>query len=74
MIFRIKSTPNSSRKSVQIAESFRDNNKVRQKILHDVGITLDEDELAKLKELTENIKAKVKTEHQAGLFSPEDIE
>ena len=59
MFVRIKSTPNSPRKSVQIVESFRDGHKVRQKILRHVGIAMDDDELIKLKELGEYIKSKL---------------
>ena len=73
MFVRIKSTPNSPRKSVQIVESFRDGHKVRQKILRHVGIAMDDDELIKLKELGEYIKSKLESEHQASLFSPEQV-
>lgn len=73
MFVRIKSTPNSPRKSVQIVESIRDGDKVRQKILRHVGIAMDEDELIKLKELAQYIKAKLEAEHQPSLFSPEDV-
>ena len=73
MFVRIKSTPNSPRKSIQIVESIRDGDHVRQKILRHVGIAMDEDELIKLKELAEYIKAKLEAEHQPSLFSPEDV-
>ena len=33
MFIRVKTTPNSPRKSVQIVESFRVDNKVKQKIV-----------------------------------------
>lgn len=62
MYIRVKTTPNSPRKSVQIVESVRAGNKVRQKIVHHVGIALDEIEEQKLKnyglELIVKIKAK----------------
>lgn len=73
MFVRIKSTPNSPRKSVQIVESFRDGDKVRQKILRHVGIAIDEDELVKLKELAQYIKSKLEAEHQPSLFTPEQV-
>lgn len=73
MFVRIKSTPNSPRKSIQIVESIRDGDKVRQKILRHVGIAEDEDELIKLKELAEYIKTKLEAEHQPSLFTPEEV-
>ena len=47
MFIRVKSTPNSPRKSVQIVENVRTGNKVKQKIIHYVGIAMDDFELAK---------------------------
>ena len=44
MFIRIKTTPNSPRKSVQLVESYRDNKgKPRQKIFRHVGIAQDPD-------------------------------
>lgn len=45
MFVRIKSTPNSPRKSVQIVESVRDDDKVCQKIVRHIGIAMTEEEL-----------------------------
>ena len=73
MFVRVKTTPNSPRKSVQIVESVRDGNRVRQKILRHVGIAMDDDELVRLKELGQYIKAKLEDEHQASLFPPEQV-
>ena len=44
MFIRVKSTPNSPRKSVQIVESIRKKNRVRQKIVKYVGVAADEEE------------------------------
>ena len=46
MFIRIKSTPNSPRKSVQIVASVRDGNKVRQKIMRHAGVAQNDAELA----------------------------
>jgi len=73
MYIRTKITPNSPRKSVQIVESVRDGNKVKQKIVRYVGIALDDNELEKLIELAEHIKAKLETEQQPSLFAPEEL-
>lgn len=72
MYVRIKTTPNSPRKSVQIVESVRDGDKVRQKIVRHVGIAMDNDELARLRDLAEHIKAKLEIEYQPSLFSAEE--
>ncbi len=38
MFIRVKTTPNSPRKSVRIVESFREGKKVRQRIVPHVGV------------------------------------
>ncbi len=70
MFVRIKSTPNSPRKSVQIVKSIRDGDKVKQRIVRYVGIAMDDQELEKLQELAEYIKAKIENDHQPSLFEP----
>ncbi len=72
MFVRVKTTPNSPRKSVQIVESVRDGDKVKQKILRYVGIATDDSELAKLLDVAEYIKAKIEYEHTPTLWSPEE--
>ena len=72
MFVRVKSTPNSPRQSVQIVESVRQGDKVRQKILRHVGVAMNDAELVKLKQVAEFVKAQLEEEHQASLFSPED--
>ena len=63
MFIRIKTTPNSPRKSIQIVESIRkENGKVQQKILRHVGIAENEFELQKLQELAEYIKCQIEEE------------
>lgn len=73
MFVRTKSTPNSPRRSVQIVDSIRYGNKVRQKIIRHVGVAQDEDELSRLRELGEFIKTKLENEGQLPLFPPEEI-
>ena len=73
MFVRTKVTPNSPRKSVQIVDSICYGNKVRQKIIRHIGIAQDEDELLRLRELGEFIKAKLENENQLSFFPPEDI-
>ena len=72
MFVRVKSTPNSPRKSVQLVESMRQGDKVKQKIVRHVGIAMDDDELLRLKELAHVIKAKIEANRQASLFEPEE--
>ena len=73
MFVRVKTTPNSPRKSVQLVESVRDGAQVKQKIVRHIGIAMDDDELARLKELAEVVKAKMASQHQANLFAPETV-
>ena len=73
MFIRIKSTPNSPRKSVQIVASVRDGNKVRQKIMRHVGVAQNDAELAQLKDLAEFIKTQMEEEHQPQLFPADEV-
>jgi len=51
MYIRVTSTPNSPRKSVKVVESIREGFKVKQVMIHHVGIASTEEEIAKLKQL-----------------------
>ncbi len=73
MFVRVKSTPNSPRQSVQIVSSVRVGDKVKQKIVRYIGIAMDDDELVRLKELAEVVKAKLEAQHQPSLFPPEAV-
>lgn len=73
MFIRIKTTPNSPKKAVQIVENLRDGNKVRQRIVRHVGTALNDDELKRMKDLAEFIKASIEAESQPSLFSPESM-
>src|SRR5260221_137030 len=59
LYIRVNKTPNSPRKSIQIVESIRQGNKVRQKIVHYVGIALDDREEQKLKDYATELIAKI---------------
>ena len=59
MFVRIKTTPNSPRRSVQLVEAVRDGGKVRQRIVRHIGVAMDEDELERLRQLGEYVKAKL---------------
>jgi transposase len=50
---RVKSTPNSPRRSVQVVESSRSGEQVTQRIVRHMGIALDADEEAKLRAMAE---------------------
>ena len=73
MFVRIKTTPNSPRRSVQLVEGVRDGGKVRQRIVRHIGVAMDEDELERLRRLGEYVKAKLTDERQPALFAPEKI-
>ena len=65
MFIRVNKTPNSPRKSIQIVESHRIGNKVKQKIVHYVGIALDEEEVQKLKDLATDLIVKIEKQRDA---------
>lgn len=73
MFIRTKTTPNSPRSSIQIVESVRVGSKVKQKIIRHVGVAMNDEELVKLKEVAEFIKAKLEAEHQPQLFTAEEV-
>lgn len=64
MYLRVKTTPNSPRKSIQIVEAVRVKNKVKQKIVHHVGIALDEREEQKLKDYGLELIAKITAQRE----------
>ena len=68
MFVRVKSTPNSPRQSVQIVQSVRIGDKVKQKIVRYVGIAMDDDELVRLKDLAEVVKARLKPSTSPACF------
>jgi hypothetical protein len=79
MYLRTKTTPNSPRKSIQIVESVRVGDKVKQKIVHYVGIAIDEQEEQKLKDYGLQLIAKItaqreKEASQQSLFNAEESE
>jgi transposase len=73
MYVRVKSSPNSAGRSVQIVQSVRKGEKVSQKIVRHVGMAYDDDELEKLKLLAESIKIKLEAGGQQFIFKPEEI-
>ena len=73
MFVRVKTTPNSPRKAVQLVEGVRIEGKVRQRIVRHVGVATDEAELLRLKELGEYLKARIAEDRQPGLFPPEQV-
>jgi len=74
MFVRVKSSPNSPRKSVQIVHSERINGKVKQKIIKHIGIAYDENELEELKLYANRLKIELELKSQLPLYSIEEIE
>ena len=74
MFVRVKSTPNSPRKSVQIVHSQRVNGKVKQRIVKHIGIALNDEELEELKSLANSIKVKLELNEQLPLYSASEME
>jgi len=74
MFIRVKSTPNSPRKSVQIVHSQRVGSKVKQKIIKHVGVAIDDKELEELKSLAISLKIELESKNQLPLYSAQEIE
>jgi transposase len=55
---RVKATPNSPRRSVQVVESARDGDRVKQRIVRHMGIALDAQEETKLRAMAEEFIAR----------------
>ncbi len=74
MFVRVKSTPKSPRKSVQIVHSQRVNGKVKQKIIKHVGVAFDDKELEELKTLAISFMRELESKNQLPLYTPQEIE
>jgi transposase len=79
MFIRVNKTPNSPRKSIQICENYRVGNKVKQKIIHYVGIATDDWQEQKLKDYAAEIIARLTAERtknsaQQDMFSLDENE
>lgn len=64
LYIRVNKTPNSPRKSIQIVESIRQGDKVRQKIVHYVGIAMDDREEQKLRDYGLELIAKIAAQRE----------
>lgn len=73
MFVRVKSTPYSPRKSVQIVASQRIGDKIKQVILRHVGVANDEPELLRLKELAEVLLHQIRQQESPELFLPNQL-
>lgn len=73
MYVRIKTTPLSPKKMVQIVESIRRDGRIVQKIVRHVGLARDEKELTGLRLLAESIKVRLEADPQGLLFTPEEL-
>ena len=73
MFIRVKSTPNSPRQSVQIVASERVGDKVIQRIIRHLGVAMNDEELVKMKELAEFIKAGLEEQSAPALFRPDAL-
>ena len=64
MFVRVKTTPNSPRRSIQICQNFRNSDKVKQKIIRYVGIAQDEQEEEQLKNYAKELIIKITLERE----------
>lgn len=70
MFVRVKSTPKSPRKSVQICENVRSEGKVKQSVVRHVGIAQDEEHLLELKQLAKVLIEQIKEERNGPFLFP----
>lgn len=64
MFIRVKTTPNSPRRSIQICENIRQGEQIKQKIVHYVGIARDDSEEQKLKDYAQELMVKITLERK----------
>lgn len=74
MFIRVKSTPKSPRKSIQIVESKRIDGKVKQRIVKHVGVAANDEELTELKLLANKFKIELESNGQLPLYTPQELE
>lgn len=73
MFLRVKKTPGTDRKAVQLVESVRSGKKVSQRIVRHIGVARSDAQLERVMELGEVVKAEVECERQPSLLAPEDL-
>ena len=74
MFIRVKTTPKSPRKTVQIVESKRIDGKVKQRVVKYVGVAANDKELEELKLLAAKFKAQLEAVGQLPLYTPQELE
>lgn len=71
MFIRVKSSPNSPRKTVQIVENYREEGKVKQRIVQHMGVIQNDEHEIFLRELAQYAKAKLEAGMAQGqMFTP----
>lgn len=73
MFVRVKSTPNSPRKSVQLVESFRENRKPRQRIVRHIGIARNDGEVEILRRMAERVRHEMLHRKQMSVLEEEQL-
>ena len=73
MFIRVKSRPNTKKKSVQIVQNKRKGDKVVQKVVQTVGYAFDEDTLNHLKDIGEHLKATLETQKQLNILGSKKL-
>ena len=76
MFVRVKSSPNSPRRSVQVVESLRAGDRVSQRIVRHMGIALDAQEEAKLRAMGQEFIERALAErlNADSLFAVESVQ
>ena len=74
MFIRVKSTPKSPRKSIQLVESKRIDGKVKQRIVKHVGVAANDEELEELKLLANKFKIELESQGKLPLYTPQELD
>ena len=78
MFIRVKKKPckkdsNEFNRAVQLVESFRENGKVKQKIVKHIGVAHNEEQLKELRILATSIQIELENNNNVSLFTPDDL-
>ncbi len=75
MFVRVKSSPNSPRRSVQVVESLRSGDKISQRIVRYIGIALDDAEELKMRTMAQEFIDRCATDalNQDALFATDSV-
>jgi hypothetical protein len=73
MFIRVKTSPKTNKKAIQIVESKRIGNKIVQNIIRHIGMASNDEEVEKLKEFAIFVKTKLEQTNQLSFYSIDEL-